>query len=155
MKALLIVLALLCALPCAAEQTPAWPTAQQPLAAAISNVALGAQVGIDTYHSFKAEDRKAAFCEQGLGVGLAVGIHTALTSLVHRERPDGSDDRSFPSGHVGAAAASGGWNYSISVSLSSLVAMGRVGANVHHISDVAAGFAIGTGSRLLAQKVCR
>jgi membrane-associated phospholipid phosphatase len=91
-----------------------------------------------------------------LGVGLEVGIHTAVTAFVHRPRPDGSDATArFRPDTRALAAASGGWNYAISISLSSLVAMGRVGANVHHISDVAAGFAIGTGSRLLAQKVCR
>lgn len=146
---------ILAAVPCAAEPTPAWPKAQQPLAAAISNIALGAQIGLDTAHSFKAEDRKHAFCEQGLGAGLEIGLHSALVALFPRERPDGSDMRSFPSGHAGLAGASGGYNYSVSVSLTALVGFGRVGANVHHPSDVIFGALLGTGSRLLAARVCR
>ncbi len=71
--------------------------------------------------------------------------------VVGRERPDGTNRLSFPSGHTANSFAlaelfrqrygwkAGGPMYSLAV----LTGMGRMEENVHHLSDVVAGAAIG------------
>jgi hypothetical protein len=81
------------------------------------------------------------------------------TALVHpikiatgRERPDGSDARSFPSGHAAVTFAGAtvlerhvGWRYSLLAYVAaSYVAASRLHDNRHYLSDVAFGAAIGT-----------
>lgn len=139
----------------AEEPTPAWPVNQRPMANAISNYALAAQVSLDTLHAFRSDDRKGAFCEQLVGVGITLGADTALKVTTNRMRPDRSDDRSMPSGHSGLAAASGGWSFAWSLPITELVMVTRMGANKHHPTDTIAGAAIGIASRLVARKVCK
>lgn len=101
--------------------------------------------------------------------GLAVGAGTAivdgvlsngLKEVIGRERPDGSNDRSMPSGHASKASSRTAMairnlrdiempNWSRQVANWSLhgVAVGtglaRVEARKHHLSDVFVGYAIG------------
>ena len=101
--------------------------------------------------------------------GLAVGAGTmildgvvsqGLKDLSSRERPDNSNDESFPSGHASKAAsrsamarrnieAMGGPNWLKQAGIWGLhgVAIGtglaRVEANKHHLSDVLVGYAMG------------
>jgi len=80
----------------------------------------------------------------------------ALKYSVRRERPDGSDRLSFPSGHTSSAfqAASFlhmryGWKVGLpAYLLSSYVGWTRVHAKKHYWSDVAAGASIGIASNL-------
>lgn len=86
--------------------------------------------------------------------GLAtVGTAYALKSVVHERRPDGSDDRSFPSG-TQALAASGssflwaryGWQYGLpAFAASAFVGYSRVEAKQHHWYDTAASSAMAIG----------
>lgn len=75
-------------------------------------------------------------------------------TLIHEQRPDKSDNKSFPSGHSANAFASAtylykryGWKAAIpAYSLATLTATARVGAKKHHWWDVVAGAALGTAS---------
>jgi len=102
---------------------------------------------------------------KGIAVGLAAVELTdqstdLLKSETHRTRPDGSDDRSFPSGHTSNAAVcatlasrnldslplSAGSNTALRIGLASLTAgtaWTRVEAKRHFPSDVLAGAALG------------
>lgn len=101
----------------------------------------------------------------GVLVGLGTfAVEDVLTDTVKdasgRERPDGSDDRSFSSGHAATAATATtlarrnlrhrdlpGWlDVSLDVGLYGLAAgtaWARVEARKHHVSDVLAGYALG------------
>jgi PAP2 superfamily len=76
---------------------------------------------------------------------------TLLKYTVRRERPDGSNKLSFPSGHASNAFAWAtvgahyyGWKLAIpGYTLASLVAISRLEKNVHHLSDVVAGAGLG------------
>jgi hypothetical protein len=75
-----------------------------------------------------------------------------LKILTRRERPDGSDRLSFPSGHAAVTFATAtvierhlGWRKSLVVyGVASYVAASRLHDNVHFLSDVVFGSAVGT-----------
>lgn len=88
---------------------------------------------------------------------LALAITTTTVTVeflklaTQRERPDGSNDQSFPSGHSGASFAAAtvldreyggavGW---IAYSAAAFVAASRVVGNHHYFSDVVSGAVIG------------
>jgi membrane-associated phospholipid phosphatase len=86
----------------------------------------------------------------GISTLVTVGIVHGLKFVVDRERPEGTDKGSFPSGHT-AAAFSGasylhyryGWQYGVPAYLAaSVVGYSRVEADKHFVSDVVAGAAI-------------
>jgi hypothetical protein len=70
----------------------------------------------------------------------------------HRERPDGSNAQSFPSGHAAITFAGAtvierhlGWKYSlIGYGVATYVAASRLHDNRHYLSDVAFGAAVGS-----------
>ena len=75
----------------------------------------------------------------------------ALKFTVQRERPDGSNTLSFPSGHSASAFATAGvlqrhygWKVGVPATLvAGYVATARVHDNKHHLSDVMFGAAMG------------
>lgn len=84
---------------------------------------------------------------------LTVGTAYALKNIVHEERPNGSDNQSFPSGTT-ALAASGssfmwgryGWEYGLPAFMaSSFVSYSRVQAREHHWYDTIASSGIAAG----------
>ncbi len=101
----------------------------------------------------------------GLAVGAgALGVENAVTDGIKRaagrERPDGSDDRSFSSGHAGASSAAAtlarrnldylnlpGWmDTSLRLGLYGIAAgtgWARVEAEKHYVTDVLVGHAVG------------
>ena len=99
------------------------------------------------------------------GTGLAQGMKTAgttvlaveaLKALVPEQRPDGSDDRSFPSEHTALAFAAAtyfdvryGQEYRAYVpvmyGLAALTGVARVQAKKHFAKDVIAGAVVGFG----------
>lgn len=70
----------------------------------------------------------------------------------HRERPDASNDRSFPSGHAAVTFATAtvierhlGWRRSLlGYAIASYVAASRLHDNRHYVSDVVFGAAVGS-----------
>jgi membrane-associated phospholipid phosphatase len=82
---------------------------------------------------------------------------TALKHVFPERRPDGSSNRSFPSGHASISFAAAatlqnryGWKIGVPAQLAaSFVAVSRVEARKHHWYDVVAGAAIGQASGFL------
>lgn len=120
---------------------------------------------LEAVHLWRARDRGAAAWlgppAAALGSALAEdALVDALKDATDRERPDGSDDRSFPSSHAGGAAvaaiaadevlrrdfAGAPWLAPARWTNAGLVALGawsRVEAGAHYPSDVLAGAALG------------
>jgi hypothetical protein len=101
-------------------------------------------------------DGKGALQAAG-SIGASYAVATGLKEIFPERRPDGSDNRSFPSGHTAAsfgAAASiferrGASEGIPAFALATFVGVARVKADKHHWYDVLAGAAVGTGSGLL------
>ena len=85
---------------------------------------------------------------------------TALKETIRERRPDGSDNKSFPSGHASAAFAAAatlqnryGWKIGLPAqAVATFVGVSRVEARKHHWYDVVAGAAIGETSGFLLTK---
>jgi membrane-associated phospholipid phosphatase len=79
------------------------------------------------------------------------GYTTLLKEVVRRERPNGEDDLSFPSGHASNAFALAavaerhyGWKAGVpAYALAGAVAVSRLQRNKHYLSDVMAGATLG------------
>ena len=82
---------------------------------------------------------------------MAMAVSGVLKKAVQRERPDGADTRSFPSGHTSVSFASAtvlqrelGWKVGIpAYAAATYVGMARIEKKKHYLSDVAFGAAIG------------
>lgn len=85
------------------------------------------------------------------------GVVQGLKSVVHETRPDGTDRKSFPSGHTAIAFCGATtlmheyrqvspWIGVAGYAVATTVAVDRVRRNRHHWYDVVAGAAIGIGS---------
>jgi membrane-associated phospholipid phosphatase len=79
------------------------------------------------------------------------GYTTLLKEVVKRERPNGEDQKSFPSGHASNAFALAavaerhyGWKVGVpAYGLAGAVAVSRLQRNKHYLSDVVAGSTVG------------
>ena len=95
--------------------------------------------------------------QAGLSMGAAFLISTGLKEAFPERRPDGSDRKSFPSGHASVSFAAAatlqnryGWKVGLPAQLlATFVGVSRVEARKHHWYDVAAGAAIGEASGFL------
>ena len=122
----------------------------------------GSDVGVILLGSWSAGvpalqgDARGAL-QAGMSVGATYLVTTGLKETVKSMRPDGSDNRSFPSGHTSTAfaAATSIWKRRGEVegvpatALAAFVGVARVKAGRHRWGDVAAGAALGTVSGLL------
>ena len=93
----------------------------------------------------------------GASVVVAFGAKTALKSMIKEERPDHSDNKSFPSGHASMAFAAARsidkefrkdciWIPIAGYAAATAVGIERVANKHHHWYDVVAGAGIGIGS---------
>ena len=106
------------------------------------------------------EAKAKGFGLEGAAGAVALGAVEGLKNTVHRTRPNGADDQSFPSGHsagsaffttvafrnIEALSLSPGATTASRVGLDALTlatSWARVEANQHYPSDVLAGMAIG------------
>jgi membrane-associated phospholipid phosphatase len=141
----------------AAEPTPAFPnhTAQQ-IADVASYGTLGAGMALEVIDAIKAPDGGHAIERVIIGHTIAYAVQGILSTVISRPRPCapacGIDDpyRSLPSGHAAHAGATvwgdhKGWKAGFALATSGL----RVAANKHHVSDSAAGFALGWSTTLV------
>lgn len=95
--------------------------------------------------------------EGAITAAVTAGVTLALKYTIKENRPDFSNNHSFPSGHSAVTFAAStyigrryGWKWSIpAYALSAYTAWGRVYGKKHHWWDVAAGAAIGAASSLI------
>lgn len=118
--------------------------ADEKLANAVSYVTVISQITFDSIDSWKADDRKTQFKQQAIRVGITVAASEIIKRIVHKERPDMADDKSFWSEHTALAATSQGWNFQLGIPITVLTATGRVEAKKHFWLDVLVGAGIGT-----------
>ncbi|WP_028283553.1 phosphatase PAP2 family protein [Olleya marilimosa] len=106
--------------------------------------------------SFVIGDEKGAW-QFTKGLLLTAGVTYGLKYSINKQRPDMSNDNSFPSGHTSTVFHSAGYihrrygfKYSIpAYALAGFTAASRIDSKKHDILDVLAGAAIGLGSNLL------
>jgi len=150
----LVLLALLVSAPVFAQDNPsAWPPEHRNLANNISWATVSTNVFFDSLHALKhptTTKKHAVLCTLSR-YAITSGASHLTKSLVHRERPDGSDNRSFYSGHTAWAFVSSGWKWEIGIPLAIGTGYGRAAANRHYWTDIAAG----AGAGLAAQLVCK
>lgn len=95
---------------------------------------------------------------QAIGsIGAATLVTTGLKETISKERPDGSDNESFPSGHTSSSFAAAatlhnryGWKAGLpAYALAAFVGASRIEADRHDVVDVLAGAALGSLSGFL------
>lgn len=104
-------------------------------------------------HTAVVKDREGAK-QLSISLGVSAATTLALKLTVDKQRPDGSGDDSFPSGHTAAAFGGAaflqrryGWSYGApAYALASFVGWSRVYADRHRVEDVLAGAAISLAS---------
>ena len=92
--------------------------------------------------------------QAGLSVGAAFATTEGLKQLIPEQRPDGSDYKSFPSGHTSVSFAAAatlekryGWQVGVPAHVvAAFVGVSRVEAKKHFVGDVLVGAAIGEAS---------
>lgn len=90
--------------------------------------------------------KQAAF-----SLGATYAVTTGLKAVISEERPDESNDKSFPSGHTSSSFAAAatlhkrhGWEVGVPAHLvAAFVGVARVKADKHFVHDVIAGAVIG------------
>ncbi len=118
------------------------------LGAAVGTLAVGRLARLDTVSKLGSALVRAQVVN---GV-----VSTAMKFGVRRERPDGSDRRSFPSGHTSGSFATAtilrrelGWKMGApAFAFAGLVGASRLSENRHHLSDVVLGAALGIAAGL-------
>ena len=103
-------------------------------------------LGLPTVQGDWQGTKQAAF-----SIGATSLVTSGLKELISEERPDGSDDKSFPSGHTSVSFAAAatlhkryGWEAGIPAHVvAAFVGIARVKADKHFVHDVIAGAAIG------------
>lgn len=152
----LTLILVLFATPVAAEDNPIrWPS-HRPIADWVSTGLVATNVTADVVTAWRAEDRKQAFKGLACRNAIAVGSSELIKLLVHRERPDGSDNKSFWSEHSAWSAATArwpkkqGWSVGIGYTIAGGTGYLRGAADRHYLSDIGVGFGVG----FIADKVC-
>ncbi len=134
--------------PVLAKDEKAWGTASDIGAYGLAAVALGLPL---------AKGDKAGTLQAGGSVVAAQLITFGLKETFPELRPDGSDRKSFPSGHTSLAFAAGSSLYNRhgastgipALALASFVGLARVQADKHHWYDVVVGAGIGSAAGFL------
>lgn len=144
----LTAIALLACSPVWADKTKTWGTASDVMAAGLPLLAGAATLMNDDIEGTR---------QLVLSAGSAIAASEVLKSTVHSTRPDGSDNKSFPSAHTALAFSAatfidrrygeqyGAWTPAL-YGVAALTGVARVEAKKHHWTDVVAGGAIGWGS---------
>jgi membrane-associated phospholipid phosphatase len=111
--------------------------------------------GTATLATYGAAFNRAGALQSAKRLGLAMGATTATVWAIkyatQRERPDGSDHFSFPSGHTAVAFAAAsvldrqygrtvGW---LAYGAAAMAGEARIADNHHYLSDVVAGAVLG------------
>jgi membrane-associated phospholipid phosphatase len=138
----LALLSAACASPAAALSDRGWDQASSIGRTALIVSALGLPA---VKGDWKGEGQAA------LSTAGAYGLTAILKHAIPEQRPDHSNDRSFPSGHTSVSFAAAatlekryGWQVGIPAHVvAAFVGVARVQANKHFVHDVIAGAALG------------
>lgn len=142
---------LLLAAPAAAEDNPLKWSQHRPIADWLSTGLVAGTITADVVHAWRAEDRPRALWGVTCRNAVAGGGAELLKLVIHRWRPDHSDQKSTPSGHTAEAFANSTYaSFTVTMPIAAAVGYLRPAANRHYASDVA----FGAGLGLLARKVC-
>ncbi len=122
-------------------------TASDVLAAGLPLVAAGISY---------AQDDRAGLYQLAKSEAATVAFTELLKHSTQKTRPNGRDDKSFPSGHTAVAFAAAqymqtrvGWEAGVPAYVAaSLVGYSRVRADQHYWRDVVVGAALGIGSSM-------
>lgn len=95
--------------------------------------------------------------QAGGSIATSAGITYGMKEAFPERRPDGSDNKSFPSGHTSMSFAAAatlqnryGWKVGVPAQIvAAFVGFSRVEAKKHHVHDVLVGAAIGEASGFL------
>jgi len=123
----------------------------------ISYTTVGVQIAIDTYHSARSDNKKVEFKQQAFRTGLTILSSEIVKRLVHEDRPDHSDNKSFWSEHSALAASSlqtdniKDWQFKVGITMYVGTPIGRVVAKKHHWWDTVTGLAVGSGINALVE----
>ncbi|MBP2280487.1 membrane-associated phospholipid phosphatase [Psychrobacter sp. PL19] len=148
---ILLSSSLIIASPAQAANSSGTEKAGDIIAIAIPAIAYGS-----TYYKDDKSGRQQFY--QAFGTNLAVTY--GLKAIIDKERPNGSDDKSFPSSHTSVAFQGAsfihkryGLEYSIPAYIgASFVAYSRLEADEHDAVDVLAGAALGVASSMYLTK---
>lgn len=107
---------------------------------------MGSALALPVAHKDWEGLRQAAY-----SIAFSSGVSIVGKALIHEDRPDNSDNNSFPSGHTSDAFAAAttlylrrGWRVGFpAYALATLTAGARVAARKHHVHDVVAGAIFG------------
>ncbi|MBN2971059.1 phosphatase PAP2 family protein [Roseomonas aeriglobus] len=144
----IMLLGTVVAQPAAARDTGGWDDASTVARNVLIVAALGVPAAKHDWHGA---------LQAGGSVGAAFAVTAALKESFPERRPDGSNRKSFPSGHTSTAFAAAatlhnryGWKVGIPAqAVAAFVGVARVEARKHHWYDVVAGAAIGEASGFL------
>jgi hypothetical protein len=121
----------------------------------ITQIYLGKSLGLKPKNDFKHQTINIVIANS-----ITVGLVTTLKHIVKEERPDYSDNLSFPSGHTAMAFTNAAllyyeykdsnlWYASSGFLFATATGMLRIANNKHYTSDVLAGAGIGLASGLI------
>lgn len=145
----------------------AWQPEHRTLADGISSALVGVQAGATVYFDAKTwrEGNHTPTFRSSCSITVAMAVSEILKRTFPELRPDGSDDKSWPSGHSAATMAlSGGWQFEfVGIGMSVLTGFFREFANLHHVwvpvrrkvPDIPMGWLVGAGARALCYAVIR
>lgn len=114
----------------------------------ISNVLVASQLTLNTIHSLKSNNKGHALKCQALELATTIGVAEVTKLMVHRWRPDHSNNKSFFSEHTAISSVSTGWSFQIGLTIGTGIT--RMGANKHYLSDVI----VGAGVGFAASRIC-
>jgi hypothetical protein len=140
----------LCAQPVAGDSLVPPGSSHQTAALIVSDVSVAISIASDAWVSWKSPDRKRAFIMQGFREGTVLMSSEIIKRLVHRNRPDLSDTKSFWSEHTAfSASALRGPRLAFVVPLVIGTGDARVLARKHYLSDVVVGGLVGFGASFI------
>lgn len=147
----LVLLCLLLPSPARAQTATAWPEQARPIADYVSSGMVAATVIAEEVHQYKSHGWTGVGCS-ALVLAASNLEAIGIKALVHEERPNRVDDKSFLSQHA-ANAFSVGWQANVSIPIGIGVGYLRTAADWHWWWDVVAGALLGTANRYLVSLI--
>lgn len=149
------IYATLCAVSILTAPSTAWAKNEKTWAT-VSDVGLYGLSALAVGLPIAKRDKQGAFQAAG-SIGAASLITTGLKEIFPERRPDGSDRKSFPSGHTSVSFAAAASLYNRegkavgipALAVASLVGVARIEADKHFYYDVLVGAGIGLATGFL------